>query len=122
MAESDETRLARLEAARDNFAENFRILLPLPAQYAVAEERLANLRDDLNDGLKGIRDEVKDTRAEIKEVRLEIKELKADHASRARERRGYLAALFICGFGLFGNFVVQLTAPDPVPISKAATK
>lgn len=92
--ESTETRIARLESSRDDHSERLRMLQALPAQYAVAEERMSNFRDDLNEGLKGIRDE--------------ITAIKKETADRAKERRTMLIALFVAGIGLFGTFLATL--------------
>lgn len=117
LSESDETRIARLEAARDDHRDQLKVLVPLVAQYAVLEERLGSLRADLNNGLSAIRDELKDARAdqaeEVKELRAEIKELKSDSVSRAKERRGYMAMVAVCALGLFGNFVAGFVKPAP---------
>ncbi len=134
VAESDETRIARLEAARDEHTERLRVLFPLVSQYAVLEERFLGLRNDLNKGFDAIRDELKEQRAdqtednkslraaqaeENKALRAELKELKDDQVSRAKERRGYLAMVAVCAIGLFGNFIAQIVAPDPAPQAPA---
>src|SRR5690349_5594035 len=116
MPENLETRLTRLEERQRSDREDLRVVFPLASQYAVLEEKHGNLRDHLNKGFDSVRDEVKDRRAEFKE-------LKGELASRGKERRGYLAALAVCAVGLFGNFVAQLMAPDPVhPPAKEQTK
>lgn len=103
--ESADTRIARLESARDEHREQIRQVVPLVAQYAVLEERLSNFGGDLNDGLKGIRDEM----AAIKKDTAErFAEIRKDQADRAKERRTMLIALFIAGVGLFGTFGAQL--------------
>jgi hypothetical protein len=100
--ESADTRIARLEAARDNHKDQLRALGPLVSQYAVLEERLRNFGDDLNKGFDAIRAELDD--------------MKKDQAERAKERRTMLIALFVAGIGLFGTFVataVPLIKSDP---------
>lgn len=108
MAESDETRIARLEASRDDHTDKLKVLFPLVGQYMVAEERMANLRGDLNEGFNAIRDE--------------LKEMKKDAADRAKERRTMLLALIVCGVGLFGTFVATavplIKGPAPIERSK----
>jgi chromosome condensin MukBEF ATPase and DNA-binding subunit MukB len=89
--ESSETRIARLEASRDEHREQIRQVVPLVAQYAVLEERLRNFGDDLTKGFDGLRSE--------------LAEMKKDQQARARERRTLLIALFVAGVGLFGTFV-----------------
>lgn len=137
-SDSDETRLAKLEAAGEAQRDLNRILTPLVAGHAVMEEKYQGLRADVNKGFEGLREELKGMRAdakaeavesraeqreEIAELRAEVKELKTDIASRSRERRAMLTALVICGLGLAGNFVAQLTAPDPpAPAAKEQTR
>lgn len=138
-SDSDETRLAKLEAAGEAQRDLNRILTPLVAGHAVMEEKYQGLRADVNKGFEALRDELKGMRADTKEdaasaraelrrevadLSQEVKELKSDIASRSRERRAMLLALFICGTGLAGNFIAQLTAPDPPrsPAAKEQTK
>lgn len=94
VSESADTRIARLEASRDEHREQIRQVVPLVAQYAVLEERLGNLAGDLTDGFKAIREE--------------LAEIKKDQKDRAKERRTMLIALFVAGLGLFGTFVATL--------------
>lgn len=102
-SESAETRIARLEAARDEHREQIRQVVPLVAQYAVLEERLRNFGVDLTQGFDGIRTELAD-----------MKKVQAD---RAKERRTMMIALFVAGAGLFGTFVATL-----VPLLHGAPK
>lgn len=111
MPESTETRLARVEASRDEHREQLRVLTPLVSQYAVLEERQRNFGEDLTLGFKAIREE--------------LAEMKKDQADRAKERRTMLLALIVCGVGLFGTFVataVPLLKGSPTPASQQATK
>lgn len=94
MPESTETRLARVEASRDEQREQLKVLTPLVSQYAVLEERLGNVASDLTEGFKALRDE--------------IAEIKRDQKDRAKERRTMLIALFVAGVGLFGTFLATL--------------
>jgi uncharacterized coiled-coil protein SlyX len=82
--ESADTRLARLEASRDEQRELIKQVTPLVAQYAVLEERVRNFGSEL---------------------RQELAEMKEDQKARAKERRTMLIALFVAGVGLFGTFV-----------------
>lgn len=105
--ENVDTRLTRVEEQVKGHTEDLKVLWPLPAQYAVFEERLVNFRKDLNDGLKAIRDEIDD--------------IKTDAADRAKERRTMLIALFVAGVGLFGTFVataVPLLKNDPPAVER----
>lgn len=111
MPESNDTRLTRAEERIRDHGDRLKFLQPLPAQYAVAEERMAGLRDDLNEGLKAIREE--------------ISTIKKDNAERAKERRTMLIALFVAGVGLFGTFVataVPLIRGTPAPIVQGQEK
>lgn len=108
--ESNDTRLTRAEEQIKGAIDDLKVLWPLPAQYAVQEERLAGLRKDLNEGLTAIRDE--------------IVEMKQTSAERAKERRTMLIALFVAGVGLFGTFVataVPLIKGDP-PAAREQSK
>lgn len=105
MPEDADTRLTRAEERIRDHTDQLKQLWPLPAQYAVAEERTSNLREDLNEGFNAIR--------------AELKEMKKDAADRAKERRTMLLALIVCGVGLFGTFVataVPLIKGAPAPI------
>lgn len=100
--ENHDTRLTRAEEQIKGAIDDLKVLWPLPAQYAVQEERLSGLRKDLNEGLEAIRSE--------------ISEMKQTSAERAKERRTMLVALFVAGVGLFGTFVataVPLIKGDP---------
>lgn len=108
MPESTETRLARLEASREDHADRLKVLAPLVAGHAVMEERYDNLRGDLNEGLKAIRDE--------------IVEMKKDSKERAKERRTMIVALIVCGVGLFGTFVATAVPLLKGPTPAARTK
>lgn len=106
--ESVDTRLTRVEEKVKGHEDDLKVLWPLPAQYAVFEERLANFRKDLNDGLTAIRAEVND--------------IKQDAQERAKERRMMLVALFVAGIGLFGTFVataVPLLKGDPPALEQS---
>lgn len=92
--ESQDTRLTRVEEQVKVHERDIRSVAPLTAQYAVLEEKVLTFREDLNEGLKAIREEI----AEIKKA----------NAERAKERRTMLWALFIAGVGLFGTFGAQL--------------
>lgn len=103
--ENSETRITRAEERIRDHTDQLKALWPLPAQYAVAEERMGNLRDDLNEGFKAIR--------------AELSAMKTDQADRAKERRTMLLALIVCGVGLFGTFVataVPLLKGAPAPV------
>jgi hypothetical protein len=109
--DSENGRLVRLEERSREHTEQLKQLWPLPAQYAVAEERLANFRSDLNEGFTSIR--------------AEIAEIKKANEERAKERRTMLIALFVAGVGLFGTFVataVPLIKGSPAPIVQERTK
>lgn len=80
------------------------VLWPLPAQYAVQEERIMGIRDDINKVGAALR--------------AEIAEMKTTANERAKERRTMLIALFVAGVGLFGTFVataVPLIKGTPPP-------
>lgn len=106
--ESADTRIARLEASRDEHREQIRQVVPLVAQYAVLEERLGNFGDDLTEGFSAIR--------------AELAEMKNDQKDRAKERRTMIVALIVCGVGLFGTFVATavplLKGPAPIARTK----
>jgi hypothetical protein len=111
VAESADTRIARLEASRDEHRELIRQVVPLVAQYAVLEERLRNFGDDLTEGLTAIR--------------AELGEMKKMQQDRAKERRTMLIALFVAGVGLFGTFVataVPLLKGSPAPAAQERSK
>lgn len=114
MPESTETRLARVEASRDEHREQLKVLTPLVSQYAVLEERLGNFGGDLNEGLKAIREELA---AMKKDTNDRFTEISKDQKDRAKERRTMLIALFVAGIGLFGTFVATL-----VPLLHGAPK
>jgi hypothetical protein len=104
--DSENGRLVRLEERSREHTEQLKQLWPLPAQYAVAEERHTNLRQDLNEGLAALREE--------------IVEIKKANSERAKERRTMLIALFVSGVGLFGTFVATAVPllkgpPQPTP-------
>jgi hypothetical protein len=109
--ENTDTRLTRVEEQLKGAMDDLKVLWPLPAQYAVQEERLSGLRKDLNEGLAAIRDE--------------IAEMKTTSAERAKERRTMLIALFVAGVGLFGTFVataVPLIRGNPDPPVREQTR
>lgn len=102
--ESVETRIARLEASKDDHAERLRMLFPLASAFAVQEERISGIREDINSVGAALRSEI----AEMKQTANE----------RAKERRTMLIALFVAGVGLFGTFVataVPLIKGNPPP-------
>ena len=119
--ENVDTRLTRAEERIRDHTEQLKVLWPLPAQYAVGEERHANLREDLNEGFKAIRAELAGIRAES---RAELADLRADQKDRAKERRTMLVALFVAGVGLFGTFVATAVPllKGPTPIEQEAGK
>ena len=94
MTDSEMERLARVEERVRANEQTVRGVAPLTAQYAVIDEKVRALREDLNEGLDAIR--------------TEIASIKTDAADRAKERRTMLWALFIAGVGLFGTFAAQL--------------
>lgn len=94
--ENVDTRLTRVEERVGDQAEQLKFLRPLPAQYAVSEERQAGLRKDLNDAVKSIREEVA--------------AIKTENAIRARERRAMMITLVLAGVGLIGTWGQQLLA------------
>lgn len=108
MPESTETRLARVEASRDEHRELIRQVTPLVAQYAVLEERVANFGQDLTQGLEAIRGE--------------LGVMKADQRDRAKERRTMIVALIVCGVGLFGTFVATAVPLLKGPAPQVRTK
>jgi NAD(P)H-nitrite reductase large subunit len=117
--ESADTRIARLEASRDEHRELIRQVTPLVAQYAVLQERLGNFGGDLNEGLGAIREEV----AELKKnTAKQFDSMHDDQKSRSRERRTMILALVVCGIGLFGTFVATavplLKSPPPITRTK----
>lgn len=87
-------RLVRVEERVQDHADRLKFLQPLPAQYAVSEEKVATLRNDLNKA--------------IDSIRKEIAEIKTEQAERNKERRTMLLALFIAGIGLLGTFLATL--------------
>lgn len=104
--ESTETRLARVEGTTEGHRDQLRVLVPLVSQYAVLEERLGNVANDVTEGFKTMREEL----AEMKKLQ----------AERSKERRTMLIALFVAGVGLFGTFVATAVPllKNPTPITR----
>jgi uncharacterized phage infection (PIP) family protein YhgE len=99
--ENLETRIVRLETRDEEKARQLSLTVPLIGQVAVMESRVDDFKDDLNEGLKAIRDEL----TQIKRDQAKAKEHDAD---RAKERRTMQLALFLAGVGLVGNFLAPL--------------
>lgn len=69
------------------------------------EERGGALRNDLNNGLKAIRDETAEIKNDFKDFR---KEIEADKERSRRDRRQFYFAFVIMIGGLAGTFILQL--------------
>jgi hypothetical protein len=111
MPENTDTRLTRVEEQIKGAVKDLEVLWPLPAQWAVHEERIASVQKDINKGFNALRDE--------------INEMKQTSSERAKERRTMLIALFVAGVGLFGTFVataVPLIRGNPAPSAQERTK
>lgn len=110
--ESNEARLTRLETREEARTEQLRVLSPLVSQYAVLEERLANLGGDLDEGLTAVRSEIAAVRSEIAETARRIeKRFAADDDAKAliaKQRRQDRVTLLVAAVGLVGVFFTTL--------------
>jgi hypothetical protein len=104
--ESPETRIARLEASRDEHRELIRQVIPLVAEYAVLNERFHNLAGDVTEGFKTVRENAEKTDASVKE---QFKAIADKDAGKSRERRAIYTALGLSLLGLIINLALQLS-------------
>jgi hypothetical protein len=104
--ESPETRIARLEASRDEHRELIKQVTPLVAQYAVLEERVRNYGRNLTEGLEAVREEVE--RVDVGAEK-QFKAIAEKDTSSNRERRAVYTALGLSLLGLIINLALQLS-------------
>jgi hypothetical protein len=104
--ESADTRIARLEASRDEHRELIRQVVPLVAQYAVLDERFRNLAGDVTDGFKAVRESAEKADASVEK---QFKAITDKDASKNRERRAIYTALGLSLLGLIINLALQLS-------------
>jgi hypothetical protein len=104
--ESAETRIARLEASRDEHRELIRQVVPLVAEYAVLNERFHNLAGDVTDGFRAVREDAEKTNAAVEKQFTAITD---KDVNKTRERRAIYAALGLSLFGLIINLALQLS-------------
>jgi hypothetical protein len=104
--ESADTRLARLEASRDEHRELIKQVTPLVAQYAVLEERVRNYGRSLDESFETLRGEIEKSN-EVTDAR--FKAIADKDAGNTRERRAVYTALGLSLFGLIINLALQLS-------------
>jgi hypothetical protein len=111
--ESPETRIARLEASRDEHRELIRQVVPLVAEYAVLNERFHNLAGDVTEGFKTARENAEKTDAAVEKhfaaVEKQFEAIADKDAGKNRERRAIYTALGLSLLGLIINLALQLS-------------